>query len=109
MKKIKTLIILIFFLSILICLSNISYAAPGYFYPKEYNVTLLNLEKKDVEKIEEIMNQQKPNQVETIKLNSKKFTKLFPKNVITDTQKEDFIIMCIEEHNKRVRNREMTL
>ena len=63
----------------------------------------------DTEKIEEIMNQQKPNQVETIKLNSKKFTKLFPKNVITDTQKEDFIIMCIEEHNKRVRNREMTL
>jgi len=65
--------------------------------------------KLDTDKIENIMNEEKPNQIEKIKLDAKKFDKLFPKNVTTNSQKEDFIIMCIEEHNKRLRNRELTL
>ena len=65
--------------------------------------------KLDTDKIEDVMDEEKPNQIEKIKLDAKKFDKLFPKNITTNSQKEDFIIMCIEEHNKRLRNRELTL
>lgn len=65
--------------------------------------------KLETDKIEDVMNEEKPNQIEKIKLDAKKFVKLFPKNITTDSQREDFIIMCIEEHNKRIRNKELTL
>ena len=48
----KILILPIFFLLILISLVNNSFAAPYYGYPKEYDITILNLHKKDIEKIE---------------------------------------------------------
>ena len=61
--------------------------------------------KLDTDKIEEIMNQIKPNQVEKIKINSKRFENLLPSSIITNKQIEDFLIMCVEEHNKRERNK----
>ena len=53
------------------------------------------------EKIEEIMGEQKPNQVEKFKLNKERIQKILPKNIQTEKQAEDFIVKCIEEHNER--------
>lgn len=55
----------------------------------------------DVDKIEDIMSQEKPNQVEKIKIDTQRFEKVFPQNVITNKQREDFLFMCAEEHNQR--------
>lgn len=60
------------------------------------------------EKIEEIMGEQKPNQVEKIKINAEKIQRLLPKDITTEKQTEEFIIKCIKEHNQREeRKREM--
>ena len=60
------------------------------------------------EKIEEIMGEQKPNQVEKIKINVEKIQRLLPKDITTEKQTEEFIIKCIKEHNQREeRKREM--
>ena len=61
------------------------------------------------EKIEEIMGEQKPNQVEKIKIKADRIQKLLPKEVVTEQQTEEFIIKCIKEHNQREeRKREMS-
>ncbi len=53
------------------------------------------------EKIEEIMGEQKPNQVEKIKIKAERIQKLLPKEIVTEQQTEEFIIKCIKEHNQR--------
>lgn len=53
------------------------------------------------DKIEEIMGEQKPNQVEKFKLNKERIRKILPKSIQTEKQAEDFIVKCIEEHNER--------
>lgn len=53
------------------------------------------------DKIEEIMGEQKPNQVEKIKINAERIYSLLPKDVITEKQTEEFIVKCIKEHNQR--------
>ena len=53
------------------------------------------------DKIEEIMGEQKPNQVEKFKLNKARIQKILPKSIQTEKQAEDFIVKCIEEHNER--------
>lgn len=57
------------------------------------------------EKIEEIMGEQKPNQVEKIKINAERIQKLLPKEITTEKQTEDFIIKCVQEHNERERKK----
>lgn len=52
LRKIRILIVLIYIFLLLISISNISFAEPVYFYPKEYDITLFNLDRKDIEKIE---------------------------------------------------------
>ena len=59
--------------------------------------------KLDTEKIEDLMSQEKPNQVEKLKLNAERFDSEFPKNVRTIQEKEDFLFMCVQEHNQRER------
>lgn len=59
--------------------------------------------KLDTEKIEDLMSQEKPNQVEKLKFNAERFESVFPKNVKTNQEKEDFLYMCVEEHNQRER------
>ena len=59
--------------------------------------------KLDTEKIEDLMSQEKPNQVEKLKFNAERFESVFPKNIKTNQEKEDFIYMCVEEHNQRER------
>ena len=57
------------------------------------------------EKIEKIMGEQKPNQVEKIKINAERIQKLLPKEITTEKQTEDFIIKCVQEHNERERKK----
>ena len=59
--------------------------------------------KLDTEKIEDLMSQEKPNQLEKLKLNAERFDSEFPKNVRTIQEKEDFLFMCVQEHNQRER------
>lgn len=58
------------------------------------------------EKIEEVMSEEKPNQIEKIKINRSKIENVIPKNIVTQTEIEDFIVMCIQEHNKKQRQKE---
>ncbi|MBO5349906.1 MAG: ParB/RepB/Spo0J family partition protein [Clostridia bacterium] len=59
--------------------------------------------KLDTEKIEDLMSQEKPNQVEKLKFNAERFESEFPKNIRTNQEKEDFLFMCVQEHNQRER------
>lgn len=54
------------------------------------------------EKIEEIMQQQKPNQ-KYIRINNEKIEKYIPRKIKEADEVEDFIIQCLVEHNKRER------
>ncbi len=58
------------------------------------------------EKIEEIMQQEKPNQKEFIKIHNERIEKYIPTKVKESGQIEDFIIQCVEEHNKREKLRQ---
>ena len=58
------------------------------------------------EKIEEIMQQEKPNQKEFIKIHNERIEKYRPTKVKESGQIEDFIIQCVEEHNKREKLRQ---
>jgi len=61
------------------------------------------------EKIDEIMGEEKANQIEKFKMNMSKLEDLLPKNIITQSQIEDFILMCVKEHNQRVKQRKNLL
>ena len=58
------------------------------------------------EKIEEIMQQEKPNQKEFIKIHNERIEKYIPAKVKESGKVEDFIIQCVEEHNKREKLRQ---
>ena len=55
------------------------------------------------EKIEEILGQEKPNQKEFIKIHNERIDKYIPQKIKESGKVEDFIIQCVEEHNKRER------
>lgn len=55
------------------------------------------------EKIEEIMQQEKPNQKEFIKIHNERIEKYIPAKIKESGKIEDFIIQCVQEHNKRER------
>lgn len=55
------------------------------------------------EKIEEILGQEKPNQKEFIKIHNERIDKYIPQKIKESGKVEDFIIQCVEEHNKRKR------
>lgn len=57
------------------------------------------------EKIDEIMGKEKANQIEKFKMNMSKLEDVLPKNIVTQSQIEDFILMCVKEHNQRVKQR----
>lgn len=68
----------------------------------------LSQEKKlTTDKLEEIMEEEKPNQKPKYKINYDRFAKYIPKNVATEKEVEDFLFRCVEEHYKRVKQREM--
>lgn len=53
------------------------------------------------EKIDEIMEEEKSNQIPKFKMNMEKIESVLPRNVVSQKDREDFIIMCVKEHNKR--------
>lgn len=57
------------------------------------------------EKIDEIMGEEKANQIEKFKMNMSKLETILPKNIVTQSQIEEFILMCVKEHNQRVKQR----
>lgn len=61
----------------------------------------------DRDKIDEIMAEKKPNQVIQYKIKYERFRKYLPKNVETEQEVEDFLLICIKEHYNRVKQREM--
>lgn len=61
----------------------------------------------DRDKIDEIMAEEKPNQVVHYKIKYERFRKYLPKNVETEQEVEDFLLICIKEHYNRVKQREM--
>lgn len=79
--------------------------------PSEKQAKLLrNLSEKgilDRDKIDEIMAEEKPNQVVQYKIKYERFRKYLPKNVETEQEVEDFLLICIKEHYNRVKQREM--
>ena len=58
------------------------------------------------EKIEEIMGQEKPNQKEFIKIHNERIEKYIPTKIKESGKVEDFIIQCVEEHDKREKLRQ---
>lgn len=58
------------------------------------------------EKIEEIMEQEKPNQKDFIKIHNERIEKYIPSKIKESGKVEDFIIQCVEEHNKREKMRQ---
>lgn len=60
----------------------------------------------DADKIEEIINEDKPNQVLKLKISQSKLEGLLPSNVKTDAEAEEFIIKCLKEYNQRQKRKE---
>ena len=63
----------------------------------------------NTDKIEELMSQEKPNQVEKLKFNAERFEAVFPKNIQSNQEKEDFLFMCVQEHNQREKAKKRAL
>lgn len=57
-------------------------------------------------KIDEIMEEEKSNQIPKFKMNMEKIESVLPRNVVRQKDREDFIIMCVKEHNKRQKQKE---
>ena len=55
------------------------------------------------EKIEELLDKEKPNQKEFIKIHNEKIDRYIPTKIKESGNVEDFIILCVQEHNKRER------
>lgn len=53
------------------------------------------------EKIENLLDKEKPNQKEFIKIHNERIEKYIPTKIKESGKVEDFIIQCVEEHNKR--------
>lgn len=58
-------------------------------------------------KIEEIMSAEKPNQKPKYNIHYDRFEKYLPRDVVTEKEVEDFLLKCVEEHHRRVKQRQM--
>lgn len=58
------------------------------------------------EKIENLLDKEKPNQKEFIKIHNERIEKYIPTKIKESGKVEDFIIQCVEEHNKREKLRQ---
>ena len=63
--------------------------------------------KLSTEKMEEIMQEEKPNQKLKYEINYGRFEKYLPRNIVTKKEVEDFLFKCVEEHYRRIKQREM--
>ena len=61
-----------------------------------------------LEKVEELMAKEKPNQREYTKISTERLNKYIPDNVKRRGDIEDFVIKCVEDYVRRQRNKEMS-
>ena len=59
------------------------------------------------DKIEETMSEEKPNQKPKYNIHYDRFEKYLPRDVVTEKEVEDFLFKCVEEHHRRVKQRQM--
>jgi ParB family chromosome partitioning protein len=60
----------------------------------------------NADKIEQIMSEEKANQIPKYNISYTRFEKYFPRNIVTPKEVEDFLFICVEEHYKRERKKE---
>ena len=58
------------------------------------------------DKIEEIMEEEKPNQKQKYRIHYEKFERYLPRNIVTVQEVENFLLKCVEEHYQRKKMRE---
>lgn len=61
-----------------------------------------------LERVEELMAKEKPNQKEYTKISTERLNKYIPKDVKSRGDIENFVIKCVEDYVKRQKNREMS-
>ncbi|MCI9245974.1 MAG: ParB/RepB/Spo0J family partition protein [Clostridia bacterium] len=59
------------------------------------------------DKLEEIMSAEKPNQKPKYNIHYDRFEKYLPRDVVTEKEVEDFLFKCVEEHHRRLKQRQM--
>lgn len=89
-------------------LETIEYTQAFPSHPQARKMKKLNDEGKLTEdEIDDIMSEEKANQIPKLKLNEDRFSKVLPPNLKTAKEKEDYIFHCVEETRKReLRQRE---
>lgn len=60
------------------------------------------------EKIEDILGEEKANQIPKYKINQDRFIDVLPKNITTEKEVEDFLYDCVVEHNKRQKMKQLS-
>ena len=61
-----------------------------------------------LEKVEELMAKEKPNQKEYTKISTDRLNKYIPESIKRRGDIEDFVIKCVEDYVKRQKNKEMS-
>ncbi len=59
------------------------------------------------DKLEEVMEQEKPNQKQKYSINYNRFERYLPRNIVTVREVEDFLLKCVEEHYQRKKIRDI--
>lgn len=60
------------------------------------------------EKIDDILGEEKPNQIPKYTINYNRFEKVLPRDVVTAREVEDYLFKCAEEKMKRERNKNLS-
>ena len=83
-------------------LETIDYTQAFPSHPQARKMKKLNDEGKLTEdEIDDIMSEEKANQIPKLKLSEDRFSKVLPPNLKTAKEKEDYIFHCVEETRKR--------
>lgn len=59
------------------------------------------------DKLEEVMSVEKPNQKPKYNIHYDRFEKYLPRDVVTEKEVEDFLFKCVEEHHRRLKQRQI--
>ena len=78
-------------------------------YPQAIQLKYLSQSGKlTTEKIDNMLQSEKPNQIEKIKINRDRLYSILPKNIISDDEVENFLVKCVVEYNKRQKQKELS-
>lgn len=74
-----------------------------------YLKKLSQAETLSVDKIEAVMQEEKPNQKEKYSIHYERFEKYIPRDIATPKEVEDFLFKCVEEHYNRQRQKQKSI